>query len=144
MPPVGFEPTTPLFEQAETVHVLGPAAAVMGGSKSCQNAAVGNSACSSVCTCVFVCVPASQLLYPAVTDSVTGPVQSSFVHLSYAQRHSWSVGVERSAKQSRGFRYLTQGRPWSDFGISWQRTQGSHTGAGVCSDSFSWFEAPLD
>jgi hypothetical protein len=75
MPPVGFEPTIPLFEQEETVHALGQAAAVMGGSKSCQNVAVGYSPCTSVCTCV--CVPASQLLCPAVTDC-NGPSAEQF------------------------------------------------------------------
>jgi hypothetical protein len=32
MPRVGFEPTTPVFDRAKTVHALGRAAAVIGGT----------------------------------------------------------------------------------------------------------------
>jgi hypothetical protein len=32
MPPVGFEPTTPVFERAKTVHSLDRAAAVIGST----------------------------------------------------------------------------------------------------------------
>jgi hypothetical protein len=31
MPPMGFEPTTPVFERAKTVHALDCAASVIGG-----------------------------------------------------------------------------------------------------------------
>jgi hypothetical protein len=32
MPPVGFEPTTPVFERAKTVHALDSAATVIGSN----------------------------------------------------------------------------------------------------------------
>jgi hypothetical protein len=42
MPPVGFEPTTPVFERAKTVHALDRAVTVIGNVGCCSPKFSGN------------------------------------------------------------------------------------------------------